>query len=61
MKTKYKSDAFEAIHTTIEAMYRIGTVDKATMERFDESCLVAPKRIGPTTRTRVRKPVQRRG
>lgn len=42
MKKKYKSDAFEAFHTTIEAMYRTGTVDKATMLRFDESCLVTP-------------------
>ena len=41
-KSKYKSDAFEAIHSSISAMYRVGTVDKATMRRFDLSCLVNP-------------------
>jgi len=54
MKKKYKSDAFEAIHTTIEAMYRAGTVDKATMQRFDESCLVAPETIAPAEIKKIR-------
>jgi len=42
MKKKYKSDAFEAIHTTIEAMYRAGTVDRATKMSFDKTCLGEP-------------------
>ncbi|MBT9329515.1 hypothetical protein [Paracidobacterium acidisoli] len=41
-RKKYKSDAFEAIHTNVAAMYRIGTIDEATMRSFDESCLVDP-------------------
>jgi len=53
-KKKYKSDAFEAIHTTIEAMYRAGTVDKATMLRFDESCLVAPATLAPAEIKKIR-------
>ena len=36
---KYKSDAFEAIHSAAAGMYRAGTIDKETMRGFDESCL----------------------
>ena len=42
-KVKYKSEAFEAIHSTVSAMYRVGTIDKATMREFDESCLTVPE------------------
>lgn len=46
MKTrKYKSDAFEAIHSNVEGMYRAGTIDKTTMRSFDERCLAAPAPI----------------
>ena len=38
-KTKYKSDAFEAIHSAAQGLYRAGTIDKSTMREFDESCL----------------------
>ena len=46
-KRKYKSHAFEAIHSTVSGMYRSGVIDKATMRRFDASCLPAPEKIGP--------------
>lgn len=46
-KHKYKSDAFEAIHSTITGMYKAGTVDKETMRSFDESCLTVPDSIEP--------------
>jgi len=36
-KLKFKSDAFEAIHSTAEGLYRAGAIDKATMRDFDES------------------------
>jgi len=57
---KFKSDAFEAIHSAVEGMHRAGTVDKQTMRRFDASCLAAPapaeiKRI--RERNRVSQPV----
>jgi len=44
---KYKSDAFEAIHSAAAGMYRAGTIDKSTMRGFDESCLTMPESIGP--------------
>jgi len=53
-KTKYKSDAFEAIHSNVTDMYRAGTIDKATMRTFDESCLTAPAPIGPKQIKRIR-------
>jgi putative transcriptional regulator len=44
---KYKSDAFEAIHSTIAGMVRAGTIDTTTMRSFDESCLATPAPIKP--------------
>jgi len=41
-KHKYKSDAFEAIHSTVAGMYKAGTIDKKTMRSFDDSCLPTP-------------------
>ena len=46
-KSKYKSDAFEAIHSSAAGMYRAGAIDKATMRSFDASCLVAPTLLKP--------------
>ena len=42
MKQKYKSDAFEAIHSAASGMFRSGGIDKKTMRDFDETCLVVP-------------------
>jgi putative transcriptional regulator len=46
-KRKYKSDAFEAVHTSASALLRVGAIDKATMRDFDASCLAVPAQIGP--------------
>jgi putative transcriptional regulator len=53
-KQKYKSDAFEAIHSTVSGMYRVGTIDKATMRSFDVSCLAAPPPLKPKEIKRLR-------
>lgn len=47
MKQKYKSDAFEAIHSSASAMYRLGAINKATMRDFDLSCLSVPLAFEP--------------
>jgi len=39
MTKKYRSDAFAAIHETMEALHEIGTIDKQTMRQFDDACL----------------------
>jgi putative transcriptional regulator len=46
-KTKYKSDAFEAIHTSASALLKIGAISKTTMRSFDENCLAQPAEIKP--------------
>ena len=46
-KKTYKSDAFEAIHTSASALHKIGAIDKTTMRSFDTSCLVVPVEIEP--------------
>jgi putative transcriptional regulator len=51
---KYKSDVFEAIHSTVSGMYRAGTIDKATMRRFDQSCVSVPPRMRPERIKRIR-------
>jgi putative transcriptional regulator len=53
-KHKFKSDAFEAIHSSASALYKVGAIDKTTMRSFDESCLAAPERIAPSQIKRIR-------
>jgi putative transcriptional regulator len=46
-KRRFRNDAFEAIHSAVEGMHRAGTIDKATMRSFDESCLTVPTDLQP--------------
>jgi len=39
MSKKFKSDAFESIHDSASALLAIGAINKATMRKFDESCI----------------------
>ncbi len=49
MKTthKYKSEAFEAIHSSASALHNIGAIDKTTMRDFDDSCIISTPEIEP--------------
>lgn len=47
-RRKFKSDAFEAIHTAVAGMHRAGTVNKETMRHFDETCLAPTDELSPT-------------
>ena len=47
MPKKYRSDAFAAIHETMEALYEIGAIDKQTMREFDEACLTPVQPLEP--------------
>ncbi|HEY5107388.1 MAG TPA: DNA-binding transcriptional regulator [Caulobacteraceae bacterium] len=47
-KPKFRSDAFEAIHSSATALLKVGAIDKATMRDFDASCLAAPPQIEPS-------------
>jgi putative transcriptional regulator len=55
MSTKaYKSDAFEAVHSSVRALARTGVIDKATLRDFDAACLTVPPRYGPRDIQRLR-------
>ena len=53
-KPKFKSDAFEAIHASAQALLKIGAIDKATMRGFDASCLAVPSEIEPAQIKKIR-------
>lgn len=45
-KQKFKTDAFEAIHSAASGLHKVGAIDKATMRSFDASCLL-PENFEP--------------
>lgn len=47
MAKKYRSEAYAAIHETMEALYDIGAIDKQTMREFDRSCLTPTQPMSP--------------
>jgi putative transcriptional regulator len=51
---KFKSDAYEAIHSSASALFRIGAIDQATMREFDESCLTVPAPLAPKSIKKIR-------
>jgi len=53
-KLKYRSGISEAIHSSASGMFRAGTIDKATMREFDESCLSVPPQLEPEEIKRIR-------
>lgn len=53
-KPKFKSDAFEAIHASAQALSKVGGIDKTTLRNFDESCLVVPDAIKPEQIRKIR-------
>ena len=53
-RLKFKSDAFEAIHSSASAMFRVGAIDQATMREFDASCLSVPAAMEPRRIKRIR-------
>ena len=53
-KRKSKSDAFEAIHTSARALYKVGAISKTTMREFDEACLSVSSSIDPKAIRKLR-------
>lgn len=51
MTKKYRSEAYAAIHETMQALQEVGAIDKQTMREFDESCLTP---VLPMTPERIR-------
>ena len=41
----YKSDAYAAIHESMDALHQTGAISKKTMREFDETCLTSVTEI----------------
>ncbi|MDU3363043.1 MAG: transcriptional regulator [Klebsiella sp.] len=46
-KNKYKSPAFEAIHSAASGLFSVGAIQQETMRHFDESCLGSVAALQP--------------
>ena len=59
MAKKYRSDAFAAIHETMEALHDVKAIDKQTMREFDSACLtpVQPLSAAEIKSLRIREQV----
>jgi putative transcriptional regulator len=47
MTKKYRSEAFAAVHETMEALHEVGAIDRQTMREFDEACLTTVRVLSP--------------
>ena len=47
MTNRYRSEAFAAIHETMETLHEVGAIDKQTMRGFDEACLTTVRVLSP--------------
>lgn len=47
MNKKYRSQAYAAIHETMEALHDVGAIDKQTMREFDQNCLTPIQAMPP--------------
>ena len=47
MAKKYRSEAFAAIHETMEALHDLGAIHKQTMREFDDACLTPVHVLAP--------------
>jgi len=53
-KRRFKSDAFEAIHSSATALHKAGAIGKATLREFDLACVAVPAAIEPEAIKRIR-------
>jgi len=54
MTKKYRSEAFAAIHETMEGLNEAGAIDKQTMREFDEACLTPVQVLTPEEIRQIR-------
>jgi putative transcriptional regulator len=54
----YCSDALRSLHEIAEDLHAVGAIDKASMRRFDVSCLTPAEPLSPEASTKsARKPI----
>lgn len=56
-KTRFKSDASEAIHRAASGLHRAKVIDKKTMRDYDELCIDKAPEFKPQEIARIRKGV----
>ena len=54
MAKTYPSRALAEAHESASDLYRLGLIDKKTMQSFDRSCLTPVKRLSPAAIRRIR-------
>ncbi len=54
MAKKYRSEAFAAIHETMEGLHEVGAIVKQTMREFDEACLTPVQVLAPEEIRQIR-------
>ena len=47
MTKRYRSEAFAAIHETMDALHEVGAIDKQMMREFDAACLTTVRVLSP--------------
>jgi putative transcriptional regulator len=50
----YRSDALRSAHLAAEDLHAVGAIDKATMRRFDRTCLTDVEELEPAAIQRIR-------
>jgi putative transcriptional regulator len=53
-KVKYKSNIFEAVHSSALGLHKIGAINKATMRDFDARCLELSPELKPAEIKKLR-------
>ena len=54
-KRKFKSEAFEAIHSSASALHKMGGIDQTTLRGLDASCLENSQPFKPQQIKKLRK------
>lgn len=57
-KTRFKSDAMEAIHSAASGLHRAKVIDKKTMREYDELCIEKAPEFNPKQIARIREGVK---
>jgi putative transcriptional regulator len=55
---RYRSDALQSLHEIASDLHSVGVIEKATMRRFDVSCLTPVKTLNPEAIKHIRENVR---
>jgi putative transcriptional regulator len=58
VKTRFRSDASEAIHSAASGLHRAKIIDKKTMREYDDLCIEKAPEFNPQEIAQIRKGVK---